>query len=219
VKALSWEYNHHAEILENMKNLSFIYRFAKKYYVTLILTILSMLLLVGAQLVIPWIIRTLIDTVTGTGVTQDTFNYISTLTLIVFIVLVARAGLSFLRSYMAHIAGWGVVADVRKFVYDHVQHLSLRFYEDKQTGQMMSRVVNDTDLFEQLIAHGHTGYCRECTYLFRRRCGFACVELEIDSFSDDPHSDHHSFIAHLCQEGATSFCTTAKRIRRFECYS
>jgi ATP-binding cassette subfamily B protein/subfamily B ATP-binding cassette protein MsbA len=153
VKALSREYNHHAEILENMKNLSFIYRFAKKYYVTLILTILSMFLLVGAQLVIPWIIGTLIDTVTGTGLTQETFKSIGTLTLIVFIVLVARAGLTFLRSYMAHIAGWGVVADVRKFVYDHVQHLSLRFYEDKQTGQMMSRVVNDTDLFEQLIAH------------------------------------------------------------------
>jgi ATP-binding cassette subfamily B protein len=136
-----------------MKNLSFIYRFARKYSFTLFLTILSMLLLVGAQLVVPWIIRDLIDTVTGNNLTQETLKSIGTLTLIVFIVLVARAGLAFLRSYMAHIAGWGVVSDVRKFVYDHVQHLSLRFYEDKQTGQMMSRVVNDTDLFEALIAH------------------------------------------------------------------
>jgi ATP-binding cassette subfamily B protein/subfamily B ATP-binding cassette protein MsbA len=54
---------------------------------------------------------------------------------------------------MAHVAGWGVVADLRKHVYEHLQRLSLRFYEDKQTGQMMSRVVNDTDLFERLIAH------------------------------------------------------------------
>jgi len=54
---------------------------------------------------------------------------------------------------MAHVAGWGVVADLRKHTYEHIQRLSLRFYEDKQTGQLMSRVVNDTDLFEQLIAH------------------------------------------------------------------
>ena len=54
---------------------------------------------------------------------------------------------------MAHMAGWGVVADVRKYIYDHMQRLSLRFYEDKQVGQLMSNVVNDTDLFEQLIAH------------------------------------------------------------------
>jgi ABC-type multidrug transport system fused ATPase/permease subunit len=34
-----------------------------------------------------------------------------------------------------------------------MQRLNLRFYEDKQTGQLMSRLVNDTDLFEQFIAH------------------------------------------------------------------
>jgi ATP-binding cassette subfamily B protein/subfamily B ATP-binding cassette protein MsbA len=71
----------------------------------------------------------------------------------VLVVYIVRAVLQFLRSYMAHIAGWGVVADLRKYVFDHLQRLSLRFYEDKQTGQMMSRVVNDTDLFEQLISH------------------------------------------------------------------
>jgi ATP-binding cassette subfamily B protein/subfamily B ATP-binding cassette protein MsbA len=54
---------------------------------------------------------------------------------------------------MAHIAGWGVVADVRKYIYDHMQRLSLRFYEDKQVGQLMSNLVNDTELFEQFIAH------------------------------------------------------------------
>ncbi|MEI6291839.1 MAG: ABC transporter ATP-binding protein, partial [Chloroflexota bacterium] len=35
----------------------------------------------------------------------------------------------------------------------HLQRLSLRYYEDKQIGQLMSHVINDTDLFEQLIAH------------------------------------------------------------------
>ena len=80
-------------------------------------------------------------------------NYVSRLTVLVLIVFIARAGLQFVRSYVAHVAGWGVVADVRKYIYDHMQRLSLRFYEDKQVGQLMSNVVNDTDLFEQLIAH------------------------------------------------------------------
>jgi ATP-binding cassette subfamily B protein/subfamily B ATP-binding cassette protein MsbA len=85
--------------------------------------------------------------------TADSFNTITTLTLIALGVYLVKAGLQFVRSYMAHIAGWGVVADLRKLVYNHLQKLNLRFYEDKQTGQMMSRVVNDTDLYEQLIAH------------------------------------------------------------------
>lgn len=112
-----------------------------------------MLLLVGAQLLIPWIIRLLISAVTNSTLSEDTLNYIGQLALVVLVVYIVRAVLQFLRSYMAHIAGWGVVADLRKYVFDHIQRLSLRFYEDKQTGQMMSRVVNDTDLFEQLISH------------------------------------------------------------------
>lgn len=136
-----------------MKTSKFISSFSKKYTGTLAITIISMLLLVGAQLLIPWIIRILVSTVTTTPISSTAMDTITRLSLIVLIVFIARAGLQFLRSYMAHIAGWGVVADLRKYVYDHVQRLSLRFYADKQTGQMMSRVVNDTDLLEQLIAH------------------------------------------------------------------
>jgi ATP-binding cassette subfamily B protein len=69
------------------------------------------------------------------------------------VVYLARAILQFVRSYMAHVAGWHVVADARRHIYRHLQRLSLRFYEDKQTGHLMSRMVNDSDMFERLIAH------------------------------------------------------------------
>ena len=136
-----------------MKSLAFVLKFARRYTYPLVLTIISMILLVGAQLLIPWIIRSLINTVTSGDLTSESFSTITTLTLVALGVYLVKAGLQFIRSYMAHIAGWGVVADLRKLVYNHLQKLNLRFYEDKQTGQMMSRVVNDTDLYEQLIAH------------------------------------------------------------------
>lgn len=136
-----------------MKSLAFVFKFARRYTIPLMLTIISMILLVGAQLVIPWIVRNLINTVTSDSLNLESFNTITRLALIALLVYLLRSGLQFVRSYMAHIAGWGVVADLRKLVYNHLQRLNLRFYEDKQTGQMMSRVVNDTDLFEQLIAH------------------------------------------------------------------
>ncbi|OQA43291.1 MAG: putative multidrug export ATP-binding/permease protein [Chloroflexi bacterium ADurb.Bin325] len=78
---------------------------------------------------------------------------IARLALILLGVYVLRGVLQFVRSYMAHVAGWGVVSDARLQIYEHLQRLSLRFYENKQTGQLMSRMVNDSDLFERLIAH------------------------------------------------------------------
>jgi len=136
-----------------MKPLKLLGNFAKKYTFSLILTILSMLILVGAQLLIPWLIRTLIDALTVDVFTQATLDLITRLTIIALLVFIARGLMQFVRSYAAHIAGWGVVSDARKYVYEHLQRLSLRFYETKQTGQLMSRVVNDTDLFERFIAH------------------------------------------------------------------
>ncbi len=128
-------------------------RFAKKYTWALTITVLSMLALVGAQLLIPWLIRNLISLITDQSLSDATMQTVTRLTLIALITFLARGVVQFLRSYMAHIAGWGVVSDARKFVYEHLQQLSLRFYEDIQTGQLMSRVVNDTDLFERMIAH------------------------------------------------------------------
>lgn len=112
-----------------------------------------MLLLVGVQLLIPWIIKTMVGAITGTDGNVLTMEKVTDLALLALLVYVARAFLQFLRSYMAHVAGWGVVAEARKLIYAHLQRLSLRFYEDKQTGQLMSRMVNDSDKFELLIAH------------------------------------------------------------------
>ena len=136
-----------------MKPFRLIFNYTTKYKFALSVTAISMLLLVGAQLLIPWIVKILVAAVTDPGATMDVMGLVSQLTLVVLLIFIARAGLQFLRSYLAHLAGWGVVADVRKYIYEHMQRLSLRYYEDKQIGQLMSHVINDTELFEQFISH------------------------------------------------------------------
>ena len=136
-----------------MKPLKFVFKYARKYVIYLIATIVSMLLLVGVQLLGPWIIKTMIGTVTDPAAGPEAMQTISRLALLALGVYLARAVLQFTRSYMAHVAGWHVVADARLHIYEHLQRLSLSFYEDKQTGQLMSRMVNDSDMFERLIAH------------------------------------------------------------------
>jgi len=136
-----------------MKTLGFLNDYARKYSRALILTVLSMVFLVAVQLVTPWLIRNLVATITSAEASLESMNMVTRLALIALAVHLIRGFLQFVRSYMGHVAGWGVVADVRQEIYMHLQRLSLRFYEDKQTGQLMSRVVNDSDMFERLIAH------------------------------------------------------------------
>jgi ATP-binding cassette subfamily B protein/subfamily B ATP-binding cassette protein MsbA len=134
-----------------MKPLHLIFVNARKYKGALAISAVAMLALVGVQLLVPWVIRSLLKTIQSPG--DGGVGTINTLTLVVLAVFVARSVFQFLRSYMSHLAGWGVVADARKHIYAHMQRLSLRFYHDKQVGQLMSNVVNDTELFEQLVSH------------------------------------------------------------------
>ena len=136
-----------------MKAFQFLVVYIRRYVWALALTAVSMILLVGAELVAPWIVRTMIATLRDSASMQAALDIISRLALLALIVYVVRAGLQFVRSYAAHFAGWGVVAEARKHIYHHLQRLSLSFYEDKQTGNLMSRMVNDSDLFERLISH------------------------------------------------------------------
>ena len=136
-----------------MKPLVFVLQYAKRHVWPLVATVVSMLLLVGVQLLAPWIIKTMVGTITDSGVGPEAMNTISRLAILALVVYLARTVLQFGRSYMAHVAGWRVVAETQRHIYDHLQRMSMRFYEDKQTGELMSRAINDTRLFERLIAH------------------------------------------------------------------
>ncbi|MGI5916848.1 MAG: ABC transporter ATP-binding protein [Anaerolineae bacterium] len=136
-----------------MKTLKFVFAYARSYIKPLIITVIAMVALVGVQLLAPWIIRELIALVRESGWDPASRATITRLAMGVLIVYALRIGLRFLNNYMAHVAGWGVVADARREIYAHLQKLSLNFYENQQTGQLMSRMINDSEMFERLIAH------------------------------------------------------------------
>jgi len=129
-------------------------RVAKPYKWLLIAAIIAQLLTTGANLAGPWITRDLIGLLTrGTQTGAVAVAAIGRLTLILVFVYLVRAVFQFLNRHLTHIAGWNMVADMRERVYSHLQKLSLSYYDDKQTGQLMSRTVNDTATFELLVAH------------------------------------------------------------------
>jgi ABC-type multidrug transport system fused ATPase/permease subunit len=116
--------------IASLKSLKFVFQYMRKYAGVLFLTVVSMLLLVGVQLLAPWIIKLMVATVTDATSLSSHLDLITQLALFALLIFAARAFLQFVRSYMAHLAGWGVVADVRSDVYGHLQRLSLRFYEN-----------------------------------------------------------------------------------------
>ncbi len=87
------------------------------------------------------------------GVTEEGMRQILRLTFILIALYLLRVAFRFMSSYMAHKAAWYLVGDLRTKTYDKLEHMHLGYFHDKQTGDLMSRVVNDTRDFELLYAH------------------------------------------------------------------
>lgn len=83
----------------------------------------------------------------------DNLSTINRYALILLVLYLLRVLFRFMNNYLAHKAAWELVGDLRQRLYEKLQIMDLSFFQDKQTGDLMSRVVNDTREFELLYAH------------------------------------------------------------------
>lgn len=135
-----------------MKNLIRLVKYAKPYWHLLIISGVSLLAITAINLLGPWMIKNLVAILTG-DFSESSMSAIWNIAIILAAAYLLKILFRYLNNYLSHKAAWNLVADMRVRVYDHLQKLSLRYYQDKQTGQLMSRTTNDTATFETLIAH------------------------------------------------------------------
>src|SRR5690625_1766886 len=64
------------------------------------------------------------------------------------------AGLSYVVWYWGHKLGANIETDMRQQLFDHVQRLSFRFFDNNKTGGIMSRLVHDLFEIGELAHHG-----------------------------------------------------------------
>ncbi len=135
-----------------MKVLLRLTKEAKKYWSLLIIAMLSTLALTVINLIAPRLLMALTDIVTG-GVLDDEMARIPGIALMLLGLYALRVLFRFLSNYLSHKAAWNLVRDVRMTLYDYMQSASLDYFHDKQTGELMSRVMNDANQLELLYAH------------------------------------------------------------------
>jgi len=69
-------------------------------------------------------------------------------------IYVVNTILQFIVNYWGHMLGINIETDMRRHLFDHIQKLSFRFFDNQKTGHLMSRM--STDLFDigEMAHHG-----------------------------------------------------------------
>jgi ATP-binding cassette subfamily B protein len=100
------------------------------------------------NLIIPWIIRQVIDV----GLAAGNTRFLIQMALVIAGVAAARVLFSFGQRFGMESSGQMVSYDVRNQVYNHIQRLSFSYHTHAQTGQLMSRMSEDVGALQRFVA-------------------------------------------------------------------
>ncbi|MEU9714240.1 ABC transporter ATP-binding protein [Streptomyces sp. NPDC047976] len=105
------------------------------------LTLFLLLSVVGALLAVatPLLASRIVDTIVGHGAEAEVVR----LALLIAVIAVAEAGLGLLTRKLSSTLGEGLILDLRRAVFDHVQRMPVAFFTRTRTGALVSRLNND----------------------------------------------------------------------------
>jgi ATP-binding cassette subfamily B protein len=126
--------------------------FLRPYRGRIAIALLFLILAATATLIFPLALRTLIDTGMGSEAERSAQALaLHGRFLALFGVAVALGIFSAARFYMVSWLGERITADLRNAVYTHVLRQSPAFFENTQTGEVLSRLTTDTTLVQTVV--------------------------------------------------------------------
>jgi len=116
--------------------------YLRKYWFLELPVILCLLAVTALNIVVPLLIRIIIDDV----IIRMEYQLLLYLALAILSIAALRGALAFAQRYTTEYVAQKVVYDVRNQIYEALQRQSFTFYDTMPTGQLMSRVTSDVDL-------------------------------------------------------------------------
>src|SRR6266498_2606814 len=135
-----------------MKHLIRIRTFLKPYLWHIIATLLMLFVITGLNLIVPGIIRSVVDD----GLARGQMAYLIRSALLLLGLGLISAVLNLGNRYLSEWIAAHVGYDLRNRMYNHIQYLPFTYHDHAQSGQLISRCIEDVRSIEQ-FAGGSVG--------------------------------------------------------------
>lgn len=128
------------------KFISYYRPYKKLFFLDLLVATISAL----CELVYPMITRE----IANHSIPNREFRAIIVFAGVLIGIYIIKMMCAYFMQYWGHLVGVGMQADMRRDVYKHLQNLPIRYFDNNQTGSIMSRIVNDLQDISELAHHG-----------------------------------------------------------------
>ena len=142
---------------ESMRTFRRVLAYVKPYRKWMTFSVIALLLSVALGLVLPLVVQNLVDVV----LIDKNLNRLNQLAVGLLVVFIVQGIFSFAHQLTLAYVGERAIADIRIEVYSHLQRLSLKFYADYRTGEVVSRLTNDVSLLQAAITSNLVALLRQ----------------------------------------------------------
>ncbi len=127
-----------------------------KYSLAIALMIVSIVL----DMYNPFLVGEIIDRVIKNG----EIAYLNNALLLLAAITVCRAVLGYIKEYGFDLVSSTVILDLRQSLFDHIQKLAFSFFDKNNTGELMSRIKDDTENVMDAICYGFMLFLEQIIY-------------------------------------------------------
>ncbi|ELC8381233.1 ABC transporter ATP-binding protein [Clostridium perfringens] len=125
-------------------------RYYKPYKKLFILDLLAAFLVSACDLFYPMITRNIINDV----IPNKQINLLFVFAIVLTLIFLIKAGLNYFMQYWGHVVGVRMQADMRRDLFDKLQDMPNKYFDNNKTGVIMSRIINDLLDISELAHHG-----------------------------------------------------------------
>jgi ATP-binding cassette, subfamily B, putative efflux pump len=132
-------------------------KFVKPYRLQIIGTLLIGIIKFAIPLLIPLLIKYVIDDIVGNDILSQsgkTERLLWIMGVMIVIFVLARPPIEYYRQYFAQWTASKILYDIRDDLFHHIQKLSFKFYSNNRAGEIISRVINDVEQTKTFVVTG-----------------------------------------------------------------
>jgi ATP-binding cassette, subfamily B, multidrug efflux pump len=125
-------------------------KYLRPYRWFVILGIILSLLVSSMEAVRPYFTKIAVDV----NIAQGDKNGLLITMLIFFVIMIVRGLIQYANAYLTQWIGQRTIFDLRMEVFQHLQDLSLKFYDRNPIGRLITRVTNDVEVLNDMFSSG-----------------------------------------------------------------
>jgi ABC-type multidrug transport system fused ATPase/permease subunit len=134
------------------RRLGMLARLTRPYKARTAFSIVSLLLATATALAPPLLAKYAVDD----GIRRGNLTALWWIVAAFLVAGLLNWAMSYAQTYLTGWVGERILADLRNRLFDHLQRLSLGFYERNRAGVIISRLTNDVEAIDQLVTDGVT---------------------------------------------------------------